>query len=258
MLDALCHLDLIQEPVAPILHRAQEAGIKHVILAGVEPQGWRRQQALCERYGALYRTIGLHPWAVIRSSPRELDSALELLEVALSKASTKIVGLGETGLDRSPRLGTGTALKFDAQCRAFRRQLLIAKEHELPLVLHVVRAHGVALEMVREFAPFPKGGMVHSFRGSPELARQWMRQGFDISISPKVINPNAKRLHLTVSTIPSDRLLIETDSPDQLKEPAQLQSVLDAVAEARNSHPNEIAAQTTHNAHRLFGLGPIS
>ena len=138
----------------------------------------------------------------------------------------------------------------------------MARQRNLPVVLHVVRAHGVALEIVSSDGLPRAGGMVHAFGGSAEVASQWVRLGMHISFSTAVARPQSRRLRAACQVVPPDRLLAETDSPDQspspdghgVNEPANLPKAIAALAAARDVTAEEIAALTASNARHLFGL----
>jgi len=257
MFDAHCHLDLRHHEAHADWQKAQQKGLIGAILAGVNPLGWKDQEQLCAQYDGLKRTVGLHPWHVAQITENELPSQLDDLSQALVRGSS-IVGIGETGLDRSQGLQRRGPLQFDLQVRAFEAQIHLAIVESLPLVLHVVRAQGRALEIIQTLGPVPKGGMVHSFSGSAESARNWLDLGFHISIPPRVRQSQAKRIQEVVKMVPLNRLLLETDSPDQAASPADLLSILEAVAHLRNTSVECIKTATTDNTHRLFGLIPIT
>jgi TatD DNase family protein len=179
----------------------------------------------------VHPAVGLHPWHV----PQDVETALATLHsLALS---THPVAIGETGLDKSRR-----GSPKDRQRVAFRAQIRLARELDLPLILHVVRTHGACLSMLAE-ENFTRGGMVHDFAGPTETIRDWTRAGFALSISPR----RADRPKL-IAAIPHDHLLVETDDAG----PAALPALIQAVATARSTTPSAIAALTTANTHRVL------
>jgi len=258
MLDAHCHLDLQTEEAQAVWSRAQACGVEHAIMAGVSPQGWAAQRVLCTQLPGVTRCAGLHPWTVARAKPGDVSDWLACLQHEVSRGGSALVGIGEMGLDRSPRLRREGRLQFDLQIEAFRAQLSLARSHSLPVVLHVVHAHGAALEIVGSDGLPSAGGMVHSFSGSAEVARDWLALGMHLSISPQVCRPQAHRLRNIVAEIPPDRLLVETDSPDQTAEPGDLLRVIQTLAALRGESPDALSDQTARNARRLFRLSPIA
>jgi TatD DNase family protein len=234
MFDALTHLYRCPDPAA-VLRDGREAGVAGVMLAGIDPAGWLAQHALSSP-GVLV-AYGLHPW--------NQSGTIDDLEAA-TRSLGRPAAIGEIGLDRSPAHRDGLA----RQIIRFREQLALAQRLDLPVILHVVRAHGHALSVFDD-CPAP-GGMVHGFSGPPEIAEQWLRRGMMLSYGPLLLNTNARRSRASAALTPLDRLLIETDAPDQLSGPAHLPEVLAALAALR-PEPLEVLSQATgRNARRLF------
>jgi len=234
-----------------VLSRAHAAGVLDLLIAGVNPDGWSRQLQLAgER---VHIALGLHPWHVTTAPENWCQILSGLLD------STPTSAIGETGLDFGRRMNPET---FDAQARAFNTHIELAKHHRLPLVLHVVAAHHQALEILSQSGPLTHGGMVHAFGGSAEQALQYVDLGLHISICATITDPKRRKLRRAAAAIPMDRLLVETDSPDQPplnrrpgpNEPAFLIDVIAALAEAREENPDVVAKQTTHNAKTLFQI----
>ena len=170
MFDAHCHLDdsRLDATMEAEVARARAAGVRGFVVAGVDPAGWTRQEELARRIPGVVNAFGLHPWVLSESSEEEIARALD--ELKRGFASGRFSGaaaVGEMGLDWA-REGSpeGRARQLDA----FRRQLALAHAVGLPVVLHVVRAHAAAQEVVREEGLPAAGGMVHSFHASAELA----------------------------------------------------------------------------------------
>ena len=169
------------------------------------------------------------------------------------------MAIGETGLDFGKRMSTDS---FPAQVEAFKTHLALAERYALPIVLHVVSAHARMLELLSEVSPLSSGGMVHAFSGSAEQALQYVRHGLHVSICGAVTDPRRRKLRRAIEALPSDRILVETDAPDQTpidrrpdpNEPAFLIDVVAAVAEARGETPEAVARQTSQNAKKLFRI----
>jgi TatD DNase family protein len=198
-------------------------GVGAWVQPGVDPA----QDARVQAPGVLH-AAGLHPW-YLGATEAQVRAQLARLD------PRGCVAIGETGLDRGRR-GAPKAL----QELAFRAQIELATRHRLPLILHVVRAHGACLERL---AGFPGGGMVHDFGGAPENAARWADAGFFLSVSPR-----AGRKPEAVAAIPDERLLVETDDEG----PEALPDVLRLVAGIRGSTPERVAELTAANAARLF------
>jgi len=263
--DAHTHLDRHPDPDA--WPRAREAGVTGCVIAAVGPSGWDTQRRLAADPHIAW-TVGLHPWWVADQDDAALDQALSALTDRLRAANSAPdeaapVGIGELGLDaHRPNL--------PRQERAFIAQLALAAEVQLPLVLHIVGAHTAALDLLGDHGVPEAGGMVHSFGGSPELARRYLDLGLHLSFSGSITRTHARRARASIVTVPPDRLLLETDAPDQcpepwaqeargrgeaaVGEPSMLNAVLAEAAALRGEDTTRVAGYTAANARRLFGL----
>jgi len=211
LIDAHCHLtdERVWSRAEEWIRGALDAGVHRMMLGGLEPAEWQRQKVLLARHPQMIRTsFGLHPWWVERYSESKVNEILVQLDTELHEADA----LGETGLDFHARRDSS---KFDLQRFAFKEQLRLARKHSKPLVLHVVKAHAEALEMVKnEALGLPI--LVHSFSGSGEEALAWCQIGACLSFSGGVLIPRKfEKTKAALRRVPLDRLLIETDSPDQ-------------------------------------------
>lgn len=163
--------------------------------------------------------------------------------------------MGECGLDWYRTRDTAGRQR---QRRAFRAQLALARERDLPVVVHCVRAYGVLLEICERDGVPSAGGMIHAWTGAPELVPRALRLGLHLSFGPVVFV--ARRARAAVAEVPDARLLVETDCPDQAPpghgrgEPADLVPVAAEVARLRGTEPEAVLASTAANARRLLGL----
>lgn len=258
MIDSHCHLDA--DELAPADVTAAEArarGVSAIVMAGVDPANWAAQRELAARLPDVYPVFGLHPQLVAELSEREVDDGLAALERAL--AESRPVALGELGLDRFTEARKAS---LPLQERAFREQLRLARRANLPLVLHLLRADDLALRILAEEGVPEAGGVVHSFSGSADFARKVVRIGLCVSFCGSLTRPQSRRLREAALAVPEDRLLVETDSPDQAPEghrgevnrPALLPEIVKVLADLRGWTTDEAAAITARNARRLFAL----
>ncbi len=261
-IDAHCHLSdpRIFDRAAEILGECKRVGVGRFFLGGVDESDWKRQRDLDSKFpGRFFKAFGLHPWWVhgLGAAPDRgfspLDAALERLRAELPDAHA----LGETGLDAARgRMKDGGEL----QLRAFRAQLAMALEIGKPLVLHVVRAHSQALQVLEESAGL--GGMVHSFSGNAADAERYLRMGLLLSISARIVHPDADELRAIVRDAPADQLVLETDAPDQapwgsdqkLHFPVTLIRVAEAVAKVRGGDSAQWLDSSRDNLRRVFLL----
>ena len=255
MIDAHCHLDSLRFDLdrEDLLTRARNQGVSGFMVAGVDPAGWQRQRQLSAQHSDVYSFYGIHPWAAASWSVAEIEDAMTQLSACVTLA------VGELGLDRSRRV---PADSLPQQELAFRSQLALARERDLPVVLHVVRAHGRVLEILRSDGLPARGGMVHSFHAAEEVARDYEELGLHLSFSGSITHPAAHRAARALHQVSTERLLIETDCPDQLPQglegernrPEHLTWVARCVADVRGESLEQVQAQTTRNAVQLFGL----
>ena len=252
MFDAHCHLDQTAQP-DQVLARALTAGLKGLMVAGVAPDDWENQLGL--NHPAVTHALGVHPWCV-RPTDERWDDRLNKL---LSRHPDRVLAVGETGLDFG---GRTPPEHRQAQERAFRIHLALARDHELPVVLHVVSAHEQVIRILEEHGRLAAGGMVHGFGGSAEVATRYLRLGLHISFGGAVTDVRRAKARAAAAAVPRDRILVESDAPDQTpirrrpapNEPAFLIDVVNALAEIRGDTPEGVGQQTYQNARELFGI----
>ncbi len=252
----------MQDVYAAALQRARAAGVRGLLLAGVDAQSWRLESALCAQHVELAIAYGLHPCSVAQMDDATVQAELAALAKALRGEPMLLLrphALGELGLHSGDAQTRASLLR---QEQAFRAQLALACQFDLPLVLHIVKAHKEALRILRT-EPLPTaGGVVHSYSGSAELVPEYLQLGLHISFSGAVTYPHARRLHAAARAVPLHRLLVETDAPDQTpwlrrpaqNEPAFLADVLAALADLRQEPVDLLARATADNARRLFRI----
>jgi TatD DNase family protein len=260
VIDTHCHL--ADAAFAPdrdaVLARARGAGVTDVVVPGVEPAGWAGLLELAAASPGVHAALGIHPQALVALPPADDDRHLSDLETRLSRGGA--VAVGECGLD-GPSAAAGAPL--DRQVAVLRGHLAIAGRLGLPVILHSLRAHDAMLEAL-ERDGVPAGGVLHSFSGSAEQLPPLAALGLHFSFAGPVTYESARKPLLAARAAAPDRLLVETDAPDQTprphrggrNEPSLLPLVVRAVASARGATPDEIDALTTRNARRLFGLPP--
>jgi TatD DNase family protein len=230
-----------------VLARARAAGVVAQLVPAVSAAGWPKLAALARTHPDLKPAYGLHPMYVAEHAPEHLVALPAWVE------RERPLAIGECGLDFFVE-----GLDADAQRRVFRRQLEIARDFDLPVILHARRAVEEVIATLRRIGGLR--GVVHSFGGSAEQARQLHAIGFRLGIGGPITYGRANRLRAVVAAAPLEQLLLETDSPDQpdagcrggRNEPARLPAVLAAVAAARNETPERIAEATTASARDLF------
>ncbi len=231
--------------VASLMDRARAAGVSHVVCCGTAPGDWEAVLGLADRYPELIPMVGLHPWRVA-GAPRDWA---EGLTQALSRPS---VGLGECGLDFGLEGDRG------AQEAALRVQLRLARRLDRPVALHCVKAQGRMLEILGEEGLPPAGGLIHAYSGSAEMAVRFQDLGLHLSFAGSISRPGNRKAAAVVAAVHPDRLLVESDTPDQgpegrPSEPAQVAQTLQTLARFRGESVEAVAALTRANGLRLFG-----
>jgi TatD DNase family protein len=253
LIDTHCHLDMAdyQTDLDQVIAGASRCGVTRIITIGIDLASSGRAVKLAQCHEGVHAAVGIHPHD---ADAADEEAFRRLTELA---ASTKVVGFGEIGLDYAKNYSAK-----DVQLRVFARQLELAKELGLPLIIHDRDAHEDTLRLLREKGPFPQGGVMHCFSGDAELARQVLDLGFHVSIPGIVTFPNAATMREAVQEAPLDRLLLETDGPflapapfrGKRNLPQYLLHTAAAVAELKNISLDALAKQTTVNAEKLFAL----
>lgn len=229
--------------------RAVAAGVVAQIVPAVDAAGWPELRQTCAGLPGLWPAYGLHPMYLDAHRPEHLPALRAWIE------RERPLAVGECGLDYFVE-----GLDAEAQSFYFDSQLRLAREFDLPVIVHARRAVDAVIAAIRRIGGLR--GVVHSFSGSAEQAAQLHRLGFLLGIGGPVTYARANRLRKLVAGMPLEQLLLETDSPDQpgaahrgqRNEPAHLLEVLDAIATLRKEPRDEIAAATRDNAVRLFNL----
>jgi len=251
LVDSHCHFDVeaFDMDREAALQRAHEQGVVAQVLPAVIHDTWPKLREVCQRFPGLYPTYGLHPVYLAEHRPEHLEALAEWL------AREPAVAVGECGLDFYV-----DGLDHDTQVMYFTEQLRLARQRDLPVIVHARRALDQVIKYIRRFEGVR--GVVHSFSGSEQQAEKLMELGFLISLGGPLTYERAHRLHRVVRSIPLTGLMLETDAPDQpgcqhrgeRNEPAYLPEVLETVARLRDEDPAHIAATTCANTRRLFGL----
>lgn len=252
LVDAHCHLE--SEAFAAdreaVVQGAKSAGVVKLMTAAVEPSEWPLSKQVAEQFDEVEFALGLHPWYATKEN---LDALSSLKEAGDMGAKA----IGEIGLDKRVE-----SPAWDLQFEAFRRQLTIAIDLDLPVVVHCRGAFNELIETVKESGLPNAGGVVHAFSGGVEIAEACMKHGFVFSMGRFLTYRNSPKRAAVLRRIYPNHLLLETDSPDMppvaLKDrrnvSANLVHMLRAAAAILDVSEEEVAEHTTENAARIFGL----
>lgn len=251
LIDTHCHLDFAVFDVnrAQVIDRARAAGVSQCVIPSVTVDNFQTVLDLCAASKGFHPALGLHP-----CFRHDADSALKRLIQAL--AVSRVVAIGEIGLDFRP----GQPAVSQQQV-LFEHQLKVAKSHDLPVLLHVVKAHDQVLKRLRAIR-LPKGGIVHAFSGSEQQAGEYAKLGFKLGFGGAVTYERATRLQRLAAQLPLEWLVLETDAPDMPlaghgegpNEPAQVAAVAERIARLRGIAVTEVARVTSATAIGLLGL----
>jgi len=233
-----------------VIQRALGNGVTGIINVGTCMASSAQAMALAEQYDSIYAAIGIHP--------HDAEGALETdyEQLAAWCKQDKVIAIGEIGLDYyydlSPR---------DVQRAVFVRQIDVARQMNMPFIIHDRDAHGDIMDIIKSEA---KGlcGVLHCFSGSLEMAKEAIKLGFYISIAGPVTFKNAAKLPEIVASVPLERLLVETDSPyltphphrGKRNEPAYVRIVAEQVASLRGIELSALAEATSSNVRKLFRI----
>jgi TatD DNase family protein len=252
LVDSHAHLDdrAFDADRTQVLQRARDAGIGQLVVPGVDAASWPRIRDLCAMHPRiLFPAYGLHPLWLRQHAPRDVDALLSWCD------ANTAVAIGEIGLDFHAG-EPDPALQRDY----FTRQLALARDLDLPVIVHARQALEEVILVLRRHPGVR--GVVHSFSGSEEQARRLWQLGFLVGIGGPVTYERAQRLRRIVAGMPIEFLLLESDAPDQpdanhrgqRNEPARVAEVLRCVAALRGEPENTVATATAANTRRLFRL----
>ena len=251
LVDSHCHLDAgeFDHDRAAVVARARAAGVVAQVLPATHAGEWPRLREAAGAAPGLHPAYGLHPTFL----HHHRDGHLALLEEWIAREQP--VAVGECGLDFFVE-----GLDADAQGRFFEAQLCIARDADLPVIVHARRAVDQVTAAIRRIGGLR--GVVHSFSGSRQQAHKLWELDFMVGIGGPVTYERANRLRSLVATMPLEWLLLETDAPDQpdaairgqRNEPARLRVVCETVAALRGVPADTVASATAANARRLFAL----
>ena len=243
-----------------ILSRIMPDPVYRVINVGTNCQNAHLAIAQAARYECMYAAVGIHPedCHYITDEDAALDELRAILGDRESRKRDKLVALGEIGLDYHYENYGEIPMDKAKQARFFEAQMELARELDLPVIIHDREAHGDCFETVLRHPEVR--GVFHSYSGSADMARELVRRGWYISFSGTLTFKNANRVRDSARAVPRDRLLIETDAPylaphphrGKLNHSGLLTHTLDALAEIWSCTPEEAAEITAQNAENLF------
>lgn len=254
LIDTHAHLD--QEDFAAdlveVVSRAEQAGLEAIVAVGTTATSSEVCVDLAARFACVFAAVGIQPNYCAQAAPDDWDRVVQLVR------KSKVAALGETGLDRY-----WDYTPFDVQQDYFDRHLRLSQQCKLPFIVHTRESDADVLSMLREARTRgPLVGVIHSFTGSAETAAECVSLGLYISFAGMVTFKKSTALREVAQTIPTNRILVETDSPylsphplrGKRNEPGNIVHTARCLAETRGKNYEEFCIQTNENARRLFGL----
>jgi TatD DNase family protein len=256
-LDAHLHLQRFSEP-GKVIAAMKSAGICHCVVNGTNEEDWPQVAALAEEFTEMITpAFGLHPWWAGKASADWLEKLTHYLDRFPNAA------LGECGVD-----GWTQEVSLEQQMEVFLPQLRLARERDLPVVIHSLKAWEPLFSALTAEPPSTCGFLLHSYGGSAEMIPRLVKQGAWFSCSGYFLQPRKAKVLEAFQQVPRDRLLLETDAPDMLppdkwltytmpdgeNHPANLPGIAAGLAQHWGMTPDALAHLTTTNARRFFRI----
>lgn len=254
LFDTHCHLDIadFDRDRGEVLARARAVEVDSMIIPAIDAARWDGLLQLCNEGDGLYPALGLHPMFYKQHDPTADITRLERLV-----SENKLVAIGEIGLDFYLDRGhKGEQLQYDI----FEKQLGLAKNAGLPIILHVRKAHEEVLQRLKKIGVV--GGTAHAFNGSLELAQRYIALGFKLGFGGMVTYEKSTKLRELVKQLPLESIVLETDAPDmspsahhgERNSPEYLPEIAQVIADLRGMDVEDVMRITTTNAREIFRL----
>lgn len=255
LIDSHCHLDMAAyaADLQSVVERAHRHNVTGVVTIGTDLSSSRAAVGIAQKYPSIWATVGIHPHDAESATHMDLSH----LSVLAQSNPQEVVGYGEIGLDYAKMYS-----KPEIQRSLFRNQLALARELNLPIIIHNRDAHEDCLEIITEEGPLLHGGVMHCFSGDLEFAKKVIDLNLHVSIPGIVTYKKAHDLQRVAAQTPLERLLIESDGPflapvpyrGRRNEPVYTLYTAAFVASLRKTSIEVIADQTTKNVRALFKL----
>ncbi|MUJ22373.1 TatD family hydrolase [Aliivibrio fischeri] len=253
-IDSHCHFDFdpFKNNEVSYLQMAKDKGVTTLVVPSVNQSNWDQVSRLAHQFDEIYYALGIHPLFITPSYERELENLGELLD----GKNKKCVAIGECGLDF-----WHPESDMETQISVFRQHCLLAKQHQLPLIVHSRKSHDIVLKLLREVRP-EKGGVIHGFSGSLQQANQFIELGFYIGVGGVISYERAKKTKMVISQLPLDKIILETDAPDmplfgfqgEKNSPDKVRNVFEYLSLIRKESMQTISETVYKNTTSLFGI----
>ncbi|MCR5261991.1 MAG: TatD family hydrolase [Candidatus Gastranaerophilales bacterium] len=255
MIDTHAHIDFkdYDADFDNFLSEIKSAGVEKVVIPGVIPQGFDKIISLAEKYDNLFAAIGVHP-----SELKDVHEGWEEKVENLLKHK-KVVAVGEVGLDY---YWDKEEENHNLQKSVLLKQIELAKKYKLPILIHDREAHGDCFDILSENLHGEIPVVLHCFSGSPEFAERCLKEGWYLAFGGVLTFKNAKKMKEVVKITPTDKMLLETDSPyltpvphrGELNSPAYVKFVAEEIARIKELSFEDVDKYTTQNAYKIFNF----
>jgi TatD DNase family protein len=249
--DSHCHFDfsVFDALRDDLWSECNAKGIKQLLIPGTEPNQWLKAHDIAQNMQGIVMAAGIHPWWSLSSGLPDMPSWAEMLE------RDTCVAIGECGLDAR------IDVPLDLQTEIFEQHLQLSVDMSMPLIIHVRETHNDTIRLLKKYRP-PKGGVIHGFTGSQELAMQYWQMGFYLGVGGSITYPRALKTRKALASMPLESLLLETDAPDMPllghqgvpNTPLQIITIASTLADLRADSVEKIAMATCVNSSHLFGM----
>lgn len=249
LIDTHCHIDFddFESDRDLIIQQAFDLGVLDIIVPSVAQASWRKTIDVCAQYSPCHLALGLHPVFIAQHQPQHL------LELDRLVQSHQPIAIGEIGLDYYLK-----ELDREKQRLFFTKQLVIAKQHKLPVIIHNRKAHDDCLSILNEVGI--QRGLIHAFNGSIQQAEKYIEMGFLLGFGGMLTFERSTRLRNLVKQLPIESIVLETDAPDMTvaqhrgsrNSPHYLPYVLQSIASIKQMTEQSVATTTTRNAQQII------
>lgn len=253
MIDTHCHLDFkaFDQDRQQVLARCREKGVRQIVIPATSAATFDRTINICSQDIGLKLALGLHPFFIEEHQPQDLLALDQLAK------KSRPIAIGEIGLDFFEKKLIEPSLK-EKQIAFFSKQLIIAKHHDLPVIIHNRKAHDECIQLLKEAQL--KGGIIHAFNGSIQQAQKYIELGFLLGFGGMITFERSTKLRALAEKIPLSAIVLETDAPDmtvsqhkgERNSPEYIPYICDALADIKKVTSKTIAQSTSENAQRVL------
>lgn len=253
MIDSHIHLDSIfyHRDRKRIIQQCIDEGITIMINVGTNYNSSVKSVNLAKDYKEIYASVGIHPKVI-----NELDDN-SLNDIKILAGNSKVVAIGEIGLDYR-----SLDCNKDLQREGFKKQVMLAKALDLPVIVHSKNAHEDIIEILNDISPPIRGGVIHGFSGDENLIKKYLDIGFYVSIAGNITYKGDERTLRAIEKVDLGKILVETDSPfispdpfrNKRNYPGNVKFVIQIIAQVKGLSIEQVVRITSENAYRVFNI----